>query len=223
MQTARRQADSWEMVIPKMGRPGASASRASLPLPAGPAKPAGEIPKKESGAFVGLLAIGGFARKITGEVSMAMKGALAAGIAIAIAATLIFTGADKPKAAQAPPPVARTIDPAAWIAGFAAPGGSQWGRQVSVLRSSLKSTDFLLEFQAQIENQALLGFLAMGGFAKNFKVEVSMAMKGALAAGIAIAMAATLIFTSTDKPKPAQAPTPVARTVDPTCTPADCG
>ena len=86
---------------------------------------------------------------------MAMKGALAAGIAIAIAATLIFTGADKPKAAQAPPPVARTIDPAAWIAGFAAPGGSQWGRQVSVLRSSLKSTDFLLEFQARIENQAL--------------------------------------------------------------------
>src|SRR5260221_67976 len=64
--------DSWEMVIPKMGRPGAGTSRMPLTQPSASLKPANsitptashppmvEIPKKESGTDLGLLTMGGF-------------------------------------------------------------------------------------------------------------------------------------------------------------------
>jgi hypothetical protein len=111
--------------------------------------------------------MGGFPKESQSGLSVTVKGAMAGALALAIAGILIFTNTDTPKAPASP--VARTVDAAGWIADFAAPGGSQWGRQVSVLRSSLKSTDFLLEFQGRIENKAL-GWVFRAKDPKNFYV-----------------------------------------------------
>ena len=167
------------MVIPKMGRPSAGTSRMPLAQPSASLKlansiaqiasqlPTVENPGKDSDTDLGFLAMGGFPKASRSSLSITVKGAMAGATALVMAGILIFTNADKPKATAKP--IAQAAGPAGWITDFAAPGGSQSGRRVSVLRSSLKSTDFLLEFQGKIENKAL-GWVFRAKDPKNFYV-----------------------------------------------------
>src|SRR5258708_23936413 len=167
------------MVIPKMGRPSAGTSRMPLAPPRVPLKlansiaqiashlPTVENPGKDSDTDLGLLAMGGCPKASRSSLSITVKGAMAGATALVMAGILIFTNADKPKATAKP--IAQAAGPAGWITDFAAPGGSQSGRPGSVLRSSLKSTDFLLEVQGKIENKAL-GWVFRAKDPKNFYV-----------------------------------------------------
>jgi hypothetical protein len=181
--------DSWEMVIPKAGRPGARswpADRPPLPPtepvktpePPEPPEPLARVEAQnvDSGADLGFETLGESIEKPGGGVSLAVKIALVtvAVLALGIAGMVLF----KKSTPQPPPPtVVRTIEvgpalPVAldgWIPEFAPQGGTRWGRHISVLRGSQELTDFRLEFPAQIDYRAL-GWAVRVKDPKNFYV-----------------------------------------------------
>jgi hypothetical protein len=167
-----RSTDSWEMVIPKTGRPNARSSRnpPSSPVKSIPEIPPGptvvEAPKMESTVDLGLKSFGAFTagalpKESRDRLLLSVKSALATLLVLAIAGILFYPSTDR-QPAQAPVAAEMVeVGPSlpvglgGWIADFAPLGGSHGPRRISVLRGSQKLTDFRLEFSGQIENKAL--------------------------------------------------------------------
>jgi hypothetical protein len=126
----------------------------------------------DRGTDLGFQTLGGFAREPGDRFSVGIKLVLATLPILLVAGMAFYTTSGRP---QAPIVVEAEVGPAlpvglaGWIANFAPPGGSQWGRRISVLRGSQKLTDFRLEFPGQIDSKAL-GWVFRAQDPKNFYV-----------------------------------------------------
>ena len=194
-----RSPDSWEMVIPKTGRPGTRPARIPPPsavksIPAiqlGPAlaqslaaeprvaeplvakPPAAKPSNVESEANLGLPWLGGSPQESHTRLFTIIKSALATLLVLVIARILFFPTSNP----EPTPVVAETVEvgptlpvgQAGWITDFAPLAGPRGPRRVSVLRASQKLTDFRLEFTGQIESKAL-GWVFRAKDPKNFYV-----------------------------------------------------
>ena len=179
-----RTADSWEMVIPKTSRPGGKPSRPVLSAPSAPAPVSTplEIPKvetaiKQASSAPAFLTLAGLPRGWRNVLSFGTKLSVVGLVALAIAAGLLYTTTDLQGPVVTPDFEAGPALPmglGGWIGDFGASGSSPWAPRISVLRGSLKLTDFRLEFQGQIESKAL-GWVFRAQDSKNYyaaKIEI---------------------------------------------------
>jgi hypothetical protein len=163
-----RPTDTWEMIIPKMGRPAPRPARVPPAVASIPKAPREPEP-------VTIDALPAFATREPENSSSAGLKLSLAGIAVLMIGGIIYFSNAK---GQQAPLVAQTFEvgPAlpvgmsGWISDFAPLSGwSQYPRVVSVLRGSQNLTDFRIEFPAQIDRKAL-GWVFRAKDPKNFYV-----------------------------------------------------
>ncbi|GEM_PF-4607991 len=184
----------WEMVIPKMTRPPGKHSapeRQSQPaqepaagtVPGDPAIPVREDPHPQS-EHQAESVLPGFLRAFEEQEKTSSRRLrvppgmvlIALGVAIiGIAFTLYFAMhwsakslANEPPSLQQGPPI--PVKASGWIQDFAPnPSGTKGARWISVLRPSLKLTDFRMEFRGRIEKKAM-GWVFRARDPRNFYV-----------------------------------------------------
>ena len=175
-------ADRWEMVIPKMNRPAARPSQKlvsdGLGSPATAGDPITAVqpqPQNAGGASGAAQEATDFASRVNRIASLARQSwsrmSPAAIIAAFSLALLLFAGgllfAPAEKTPRRPAPVvleagpALAINPSSWVP------LAEWPRRISVVHGSLTMTDFRLDFQGQINSNAL-GFVFRAKDGKNF-------------------------------------------------------